>query len=205
MLTPVASTGDLLREARTHAELSVRALADRAEVAGTTVTRIESGQVDPGVETLTRLLRACGRDLELHSSPHDGPSVASLADAWSAGEARAARPDWTRLRSFLDYLDRHPAERRQATLAEPTPSGSPLIDNLLAALAETLSDDEHLPPPRWTTRVRPLTEEWASPGTPRMRSAAQSATPPRFKRRGIVLARNSLWRSEPSNHVARSA
>ena len=38
-------------------------LADRAGSSKPTVSRYENGLVDPGVETLNRLLQACGREL----------------------------------------------------------------------------------------------------------------------------------------------
>lgn len=50
----------LLQAARTRAGLSQRELARRAGTAQSAVARIELGQTDPGVETLTRLLEAAG-------------------------------------------------------------------------------------------------------------------------------------------------
>lgn len=45
--------------------MTQRALAARADVAQSTVGRIEAGVLDPRTKTLLRLLRACGHDLEL--------------------------------------------------------------------------------------------------------------------------------------------
>lgn len=55
----------LLRRARREAGLSQRALAARASVRQSTIGRIETGAVAPRYETMTRLLRACGFDLEI--------------------------------------------------------------------------------------------------------------------------------------------
>jgi transcriptional regulator with XRE-family HTH domain len=55
--------GSLLREARSAAGLSQRALARLAGVPQPTVARIESGAVVARVDTLGRLLRWCGREL----------------------------------------------------------------------------------------------------------------------------------------------
>jgi transcriptional regulator with XRE-family HTH domain len=49
-----------LREARERSGLSVRALAARAEVAASTIWRIESGRLDPTVGMLQRLVNATG-------------------------------------------------------------------------------------------------------------------------------------------------
>jgi transcriptional regulator with XRE-family HTH domain len=56
-------TGLLLREARSAAGLTQRALAERAGVPQPTVARIESGAVVPRLDTLDRLLRWCDREL----------------------------------------------------------------------------------------------------------------------------------------------
>jgi transcriptional regulator with XRE-family HTH domain len=54
-----------LRWARLTAGLSQRQLAERSGVPQSTVGRIEAGAIDPRVGTLSRLLRACGFDLEV--------------------------------------------------------------------------------------------------------------------------------------------
>lgn len=198
MLTLMTEAATVLKEARTQAHLSVRALASRAGVAPSTVQRVEQGRVDPTTGMLVRLLLAAGQRLELTTAPWRGPQLAALADAWRAGPSGEPRPDWTRLRAFLDHLALHPAEVGAATLAVPEPSGSELMDNLLAAIAEKLHDDASLPRPGWTWRVLPLTTPWASPGTPRMRAAARQATPAQFSARGLTLDQASLWRDRAS-------
>jgi hypothetical protein len=47
------------------------------------------------------------------------------------------------------------------------PSGSALIDNLLAATAEKLADDAQIRRPAWTERLPPLYTPWTAPTTPR--------------------------------------
>jgi predicted transcriptional regulator len=54
-----------LRYARRRAGLTQRELGDRTGVPQSTIARIESGAVDPRTGTLSRLLRACGFDLEV--------------------------------------------------------------------------------------------------------------------------------------------
>jgi predicted transcriptional regulator len=55
--------GSTLRRARRTAHLSQRALAARTSVAQPTIARIEMGREDPRIDTLERLLRACGEEL----------------------------------------------------------------------------------------------------------------------------------------------
>jgi transcriptional regulator with XRE-family HTH domain len=62
----------VLRQARRRAGLTQRRLADRAGVAQSVVGRIESGAVVPRVDTLDRLLEACGEGLESLSRPGIG-------------------------------------------------------------------------------------------------------------------------------------
>jgi DNA-binding XRE family transcriptional regulator len=198
MFTLMMKAAVLLRGARTQAHLSVRALAQRAGVAVSTVQRIEQGQVDPTTGMLARLLQAAGQRLELTAAPWRGPQLASLTDAWRRGSSGDVRPDWTRLRAFLDHLALHPDDVAGATLGMPAPSGSELVDNLLAAIAEKLSDDVGLARPGWTGRVPGLSTSWTQPGTPRMREAIRLATPPQFAARGLTLDEKSLWRDRAS-------
>jgi transcriptional regulator with XRE-family HTH domain len=196
MLSIMNSPGSLVTAAREGAGLSMRALAGRAKVAYTTVSRVEHGHVDPTTGMLSRLLAAAGRQLELSSSEVATPRLADLADAWTMDARGQDRPDWTRLRAFLDFVAQHPDLRGAATLHAPVPSGSPFMDNLLAGMAEKICDDANLPRPAWTKRVPRLSEPWVSGGTPRMRAAAEAATPSQLASRGITMKVESLWRDQ---------
>jgi len=59
----------LLRQARTRAGLSQRALARRAGTAQSVIARIESGHTSPTWETLERLLDAANVDLRAQLEP----------------------------------------------------------------------------------------------------------------------------------------
>ena len=63
------SRASLLREARRRANLSQRELARRAGTSQSVVARIERGQVDPGAETLERLLRKAGFTVRVELAP----------------------------------------------------------------------------------------------------------------------------------------
>lgn len=194
MLLVMRTSAELVRTARERADLSMRALAERSGMAYTTVWRIEHGQIDPTIGTLRKLLAGAGQQLEVDSHDADIPRLAALNNAWHRDGRGQDRPDWTRLRALIDALSLHPELRGPATIARPALSGSDFMDNLLAALAEKLSDDAGLPRPGWTKTVPALSEPWFSPATPRIRAAAESATPPQFAARQIVMTENSLWR-----------
>jgi transcriptional regulator with XRE-family HTH domain len=193
MLPIVRSPGALLTVARLEAGLSMHALAARAQVAYTTVSRIEHGQVDPTTGMLQRLLAATGMQLEFSTKADAIPQLADLVDAWKV-EQGSAPPNRTRLRAFLDMLAQRPELAGPATIRMPAPSGSALMDNLLASIAEKVADDAGIPRPPWTKRIPKLAERWVSSGTPRMRAEAEATTPEPLARRGITLRADSLWR-----------
>jgi len=60
---PTVTAGALVREARTRAGLSQRALARRARTTQSVVARIEGGTTSPSWATLRRLLSSAGFDL----------------------------------------------------------------------------------------------------------------------------------------------
>jgi transcriptional regulator with XRE-family HTH domain len=184
----------VVREARQGAALSVRGLAASAGVAYSTVSRIESGRLDPTTGMLARLLEAAGCRLELAAVRAPVPGLADLVNAWVVDPLGQDRPDWTRLRGFLDYLAEHPRLVGVTVATAPPPSGSRFMDALLAGIAEKICDDAGLPRPGWTRRVPGLEIAWMSPGTPRMQAAAQSGTPPQFATRNIFVRADSLWR-----------
>src|SRR6185312_14519962 len=72
--------GSTLREARRRAGLSQRALAALVHVPQPSIARIESGAVMPRVDTLDRLLAACGLRLGV-SAAGDGGIDPSTIDA----------------------------------------------------------------------------------------------------------------------------
>lgn len=63
----------MLRRARTRASLSQRRLARRSGIPQSAIARIERGHVSPRVDTLDRLLSACG--MTLHARAKRGVQV----------------------------------------------------------------------------------------------------------------------------------
>jgi transcriptional regulator with XRE-family HTH domain len=177
----------LVADARRSAGLSVRELARLAGVSFTTITRVESGQLDPTVGMLLRILAGAGQRLQLNAVPlaDRRRTLADLADR--------DLPDWTRLRAFLDHLARHPDEVEAAITARPHPP-SRLMDALLAGIAEKLADDHGLPRPGWTRTAPRMRPEWSPPATPRILEQRRRATPRQLLDRGIVVDEHSLWR-----------
>jgi hypothetical protein len=87
------------------------------------------------------------------------------------------------------------AIRLQIIEADPPASTVPLLNAILAALAEQLSDEYDIERPRWTRAFGALEDPWSPPSTPRMRAAFEETTPEAFRRRNLVLSRSTLFRS----------
>ena len=198
MLTAMEEAGELVAEARRAADLSLRELARLAGVSFTTIDRIESGETDPSLGTLRRILSAAGRTLRLDTTPSEGrhPALRDLASAVRTTPA-GEQPDWTRLRAFLDYLDRHPEETERAITPRPH-STSRFMHALLAGIAEKLADDRRLARPGWTHTAPKMRPDWTPPGTQRMRDKYRQHAPHQLLDRGLVIDESSLWRDRSS-------
>lgn len=171
----------------------MRELAARAGVAGSTITRIQAGVVDPTVHTLARVLAAAGYELRLSAARADAqgaPQLTDLVGAWTHrhGEVRLDWPCW---RGLLDSLALHPELVPEAIYPSPPPSGDRVVDTLLAAVAEKLADDFALPRPTWTRTVPPLDVPYHPPV---IRPDAQHKVPPQLNARGLLIDTPSLWR-----------
>lgn len=64
-LPSVVRSGEVIREARLLAGLSQEGLAKQLALPRQSVARWERGVVEPGFDTVRRLLRACGFDVSL--------------------------------------------------------------------------------------------------------------------------------------------
>lgn len=195
MLQPV-NAGDLVRRAREDAGLSRSALAARAGVPTSTVSRIEAGSSDPTLTMLSRLVAAAGRQLSVtidSSALAHQLSIDSLTAAFSP-ESAVRKINWARLRGFLDNLLAHPELTAAAIESPPRRTGDAAFDALLAGIAEKLADDAGIPRPRWTRSVPPSPTPWETPGTPARVQRARAQAPAQLAARNIWLAEHDLWR-----------
>lgn len=63
--------GHFVREARRRAGLSQAELAARVGTTQSAIARVEAGRTSPSLEYLTRLVRACGFDIQARLVPSD--------------------------------------------------------------------------------------------------------------------------------------
>lgn len=189
MLTSMV-TDDLLSRAKGSSGMSVRALAARADVAASTITRIQAGTLAPTVGMLDRIVEAAGFELcvDVRRRGPQPPRLGDLAGAWSLRRG-APRLEWTRWRALLDHLALHPERVPDAIFVPPPPSGDRIVDALLAAVAEKLADDAGLPRPAWCALTPGLSEPYAPPAR-----GERGPVPPQLAERGLLIDETSLWR-----------
>lgn len=96
----------LIRDARHAAGLSQAGLAERVGTTQSAVARLESGRTSPRVDTLERMLAACGRRLQLLSVPQGNVDETLIAE-------QLRMPPGERLKSF----ERTYADMRAIALA----------------------------------------------------------------------------------------
>lgn len=99
-----------IRAARSRAGLSLRALADRAGTSHATLSRYEHGLVCPTVDTLDRIVRACGYELEPRLRRTAGRPVDETA---------------AELEQVLLLAEQFPARHASAIEAPPFPPRDP--------------------------------------------------------------------------------
>jgi transcriptional regulator with XRE-family HTH domain len=92
----------MLRGARRGAGLSQRELARRADVTQASVSRIERGVVSPTMDTLNRLLRECGWELEavLRRGDVDRSLIRERLAMTPTQRIRAAEREWEEVDAF---------------------------------------------------------------------------------------------------------
>jgi transcriptional regulator with XRE-family HTH domain len=97
-------SADLLREARLRAGLTQAELGRRAAIPASAVSRWERGAVKPSLETLQRLVRACGLELTFglanYDDSYDEWILRALADTpvERVRDAEAREREFERLR-----------------------------------------------------------------------------------------------------------
>ena len=100
-----SAAGILLREARLEAGLGQRELARRVGMPQPTLSRIERGLASPRFDTLDRLLRECGRALDLVGRPGlevDRTLIRERLRLTPGERARLAVREWEHTRAFRE-------------------------------------------------------------------------------------------------------
>lgn len=183
-----------IREERTRLGLSTRDLATLAGVSYPTISRIENGHEDPRWSTLEKIFEVLGRALIPSTSEREQPRLADLSDAWREDATHDHHPDWTRLRALVDQLRLRQTWTAQAIMPEPSRSRSPLMDSLLAGIAEKLADDAGISRPGWTRERPALPKPWFVSTRSSKRAGADATIPTQFLVRNLMIPETTIWR-----------
>ena len=193
MLTAMAA-GDMLADMRRSAALSVRGLADAANVSPSTVHRIEKGLMHPTVSMLEDLATACGLRLRLRLEPDYSINVGGLAqsivtDLDASDQSSIIR----KVAEFVRTFRQASSTRKRFMVATPPPlTGEMKWDVFLAALVEWLTVSHGLKSPAWVFEVDDLDQAWWVSSMKSLRPYQYAGTPAAFQSRGVYLHRESL-------------
>lgn len=187
----VGAAGVLLRARRSAAITQVE-LATLAATSQSAIAAYETGAREPSLAVLERIVGATGHRLVLTLEPD--PALFRLADL--AGQLRVAIEEQRRLRLVFEFLRSASEDGGPLLLlvaAEPSLTGDPRFDALLAAVAEHLCIGAGLDPPAWVhDPVRFLDGFWWVSDLPSARARALVHAPASFRRRGVMLDRHDL-------------
>jgi transcriptional regulator with XRE-family HTH domain len=186
---------DLVRMVRSEAGLSVRALADAAGVAASTVHRIEQGELQPTVETLRHVVEAAGQRLQVDAHLDHAVSIVGLARSIRSEVAAGdyANPVRKAAELAARFGRADMATRRRMVTAKPAPTGDGRWDAFLAGLAEWLTVRAGLPAPAWVHDAdRYLRHGWWVTPMKSMHAWEYAGSPVSFQSRGVYLHRDSL-------------
>ena len=186
---------DLVRGVRSEAGLSVRALADAAGVAASTVHRIEQGELQPTIETLRHVVEAAGQRLQVDTHLDHAVGIVGLARSIrsevAAGDYAGPVRKAAELAARFGAADM--AARRRMITAKPPPTGDGRWDAFLAGLAEWLAVRAGLPAPAWVHDAdRYLRRGWWVTPMTSMHAWEYAGSPISFQGRGVYLHRDSL-------------
>lgn len=178
-----------LRTLRRQSGLTLRDVARAAGTSETNVSAYERGAKRPSARTLRRLRAAigAGADSPVHRAKLSTiPATAAalrggLRKAWSTAQllrlVRQMRTDAAHLDGSAD---------RAAFFAEPSTTGDPRWDALLAGAVEDLFVQEGMPAPAWT-RGHVLPRFWFVSDSPTLQAYAFAHSPMALQVRGVML------------------
>ncbi|MDQ3756479.1 MAG: helix-turn-helix domain-containing protein [Actinomycetota bacterium] len=188
-------SAQLVSTIRAEARLSLRALAEAAGVATSTVHRIERGEMEPTVEMLGRIAEAAGMRLQLDARPDYAASLVGLGRSIAQGRTAHAGPGPVRMAAELVHRFRRADTGTQLRMitARPAPTGDSRWDAFLGALGEWLAVTAGLQAPSWTQDSgRFLSQGWWITPMQSLQAWEYAGSPVSFKIRGVYVHRDSL-------------
>lgn len=184
---------EIVRSSRQNAGLTQNELSRRARVPQPSISSIETGDRNPNLDLVDRLLAPTGRHLAVlpTRTPTVAESAATIHDLLDAGE------DPYVFRALIqvanDLAEAEPALRVALAVTPPSPTGSEGADAFLAAIVEYRLTPDSLPCPEWIhDQSRVLDQEWIVSGLTQLADITREGTPEPFLRRGVLIEESDL-------------
>jgi transcriptional regulator with XRE-family HTH domain len=150
-------TAALIRDARYEAAISQRELARRAGITSPTLSRFETGQRQPPIRTLTKVLAAAGKQVRAELEPLDEDIRRAIAELENQPiHDRPAVLDWSTLTNPENLPHRVEGLAAAAILGAPVP-----VDRFDLALADEDATFEWLSRGAMSWVVRIKVPSWA--------------------------------------------
>jgi transcriptional regulator with XRE-family HTH domain len=194
------NVSELIRETRHAGALTQVALAEKGGTSQPTLAAYESGRAEPRLDTLSRLIDACGCELILSVRPRVRRGAVPIGQAADdvagllaeEGEASA----WRRLLDLVDDFRGSPtAGKRWLVELAPALCGDRRFDAAIAALAEFLCAEAGLPYPTWTDERERFAEPWwFVSGLRGFEAMALRDSPIAFARHGVFVNEGAFER-----------
>ncbi len=194
----MATAAEQIRRIRSRERLSQYELARRSGVAQSTISRIESGDLDPSWSTMSALLDGAGwsADIERTDAAALIPTSVlrrEIRNALARGDETSALRDLAEATGRI--LHNGAGHLPEWATAEPESTGDRKWDTILAtALAYATSKAGGVQKP-WMLRAKPLDTEivlGSTDPTPAYRAMIRDQTPPIFREKNI-LSRERDW------------
>lgn len=186
----------LVKRARKNAGLSIRALAELAQVSPNTIHLIEKGTTNPTVEVLEEILGATGSRLTLEAEPDNAINAFGLVQ--SIREDIATNDtEWIvrKTAEFVSRMDKKTKlEKLRLLIMAPPTTGSIEWDAFVAGIVEWIAHKADLDVSgKWVEEPQYyLDHGWWISELISLRPWSYASTPMSLKIRGIYIAGESL-------------
>lgn len=180
-----------LRKIRTSEGLTLASVARAAGTSTPNLSAYETGRKRPNAATLHRIKTAvaAGADSPIHRSalltfPACAASIRRDVRSGTASTGDTLRYVRETINNAAFVVGNRPD--RAAFFAEPSTTGDPRWDALLAGVADHLATKHHIDPPRWTSD-RYVTPFWFVGTTPALHAYAYAHSPAPLAYRGVFI------------------
>lgn len=189
----MATAAEQIKRIRARERLSQYELARRSGIAQSTISRIESGDLDPSWSTMSALLEGAGWSAELERTGAAAliPTTAlrrGIRNALARGDETSALRDLAEATGRILHSGRA-GYLPEWAMAEPESTGDRKWDTILATALAYAASKVGVAPKPWMLQAEPLDTEvvlGSADPTPAYRAVIRDQTPSIFREKNIV-------------------